>query len=136
MALKSNGAMLSYVNLLYLLPESIQLMVPSSSSSNKTPFHYFIQVKFKDDDLDPDAEGLLVFYTRGSSEPKEKRAITCVSTHHVMDGKLVTLFLTDEIKIQLPYQLTPLHHLLLSFYQVKPNPAKAREEVSFFFFYY
>jgi hypothetical protein len=75
-----------------------------------------------ENDSNVQTEGLKVIYGRSTSSLLATKDITALSYHN----KKPKFY--DEIKVQLPPNLTPSHHLLVTFYHIQCQSKKGKDE--------
>ena len=111
---------MSYVNELYLYPESVNFNNYHNGSVSCR--NVAVEIRLMDNDSNVNAEGLPSIYGTSTSSALTHKEITSVIYHNKKPKFM------DEIKIHLPPNLTPEHHLLVTFYHVQCQLKKAKKE--------
>jgi hypothetical protein len=110
---------LSYVNHLYVYLEHVNL----SKYKGKGARNIGIRVQLKENDSDPLAPGLPVFYGTSSHAKFVNYADTAVT----YQNKKPVFY--QEMKLELPSKLGPGHHLLFTFFNVGIKPKTNAETI-------
>jgi hypothetical protein len=111
----------TYKNFLYVYPQWADLRSQSKGQN------IGVKVQFMAGE-DPKVDALQIIYGR-SSGPRFIREYWCPIIYHNKSPEFY-----DEIKVELPSQLTDRHHLLFSFYHIsckKPKPNEEKQEPVF-----
>lgn len=106
----------TYVNNLYFYPERLDFN--NFSGTGVSNRNIAIEIKLMDHDDSPTTPGLKAIYGDSTSSPLVSK-MTSVVWYHNKKPRYY-----DEIKIQLPTQLTPKHHILVTFYHIDCKPPK------------
>ncbi|EGG15455.1 DOCK family protein [Cavenderia fasciculata] len=108
---------ISYSNVLYFYPKSVNLN-NFKSDKGSSARNIFLEVKLLEDDTNVNNSGLRSIYGQ-SSQPLLTRRFYSTVGYHNRKPKF-----SDEIKINLPANLTPAHHILVTFYHLGCRQSK------------
>jgi len=112
---------LKYTNLLYFYPKSVNL-TNYKSDKGSSARNIFIEVKLLEDDTNVNNRGLKAIHGTSTTPLLTKNIYTSVVYHNKKPK------FEDEIKINLPPNLTPNHHLLLTFYHLGCRQSKKTDK--------
>ena len=111
---------LSYVNELFIYPESVNFSNYHNGSVSCR--NICVEVRLMENDFNVNSDGQRIIFGKSTSSAMTTRDQTCVFYHN----KKPKFY--DEIKIQLPFKLTPNHHLLIIFYHIQCQLKKPKKE--------
>ncbi|KYQ91082.1 DOCK family protein [Tieghemostelium lacteum] len=112
---------IQYSNLLYLYPKSVNL-TNFKSDKGSSARNIFLEVKLLEDDTNVNNQGLKNIYGTSLNPILTRKFYTQVIYHNRKPK------FTDEIKINLPANLTPNHHLLVTFYHLGCRQSKKSDK--------
>eukprot|EP01132_Coremiostelium_polycephalum_P008049 gene8049-9900_t len=112
---------ITYTNVLYLYPKSVNL-TNFKSDKGSSARNIFLEVKLLEDDTNVNNQGLKSIHGNSMTPILTKKFYTSV-VYHNRKPKF-----SDEIKINLPPNLTSNHHLLITFYHLGCRQSKKNEK--------
>ncbi|KAF2073346.1 hypothetical protein CYY_005337 [Polysphondylium violaceum] len=112
---------LTYTNLLYFYPKSVNL-TNYKSDKGSSARNIFLEIKLLEDDTNVNNRGLKSIHGTSTTPILTKSLYTSVVYHNKKPK------FEDEIKINLPPNLTPNHHLLITFYHLGCRQSKKSDK--------
>ena len=106
-----------YINNLYVYIDAVNL---TSRTATPSARNIAVRVQLKDNDRSVNDSGLVALYSRTGAMQLEPTTTSWVTYH----SKQPQFY--DEIKINLPANLHPGHHLLFTFYHVNVQQTKGK----------